>query len=143
MNESIFNLGRLFAVADRLHILYSQSVRQGDIPLRLIGNDQMSLAFQNPQEAFVTLGKRLVHPYYSWAKRSQDETTPFGKEVSWCLWDITKHTQLLKDVIFPEEINDSDRAKLILGYLSYGAKSKDSNNDNHPDKNEKTNEEGL
>jgi len=140
MKESIFNLGRLFAVADRLHILYSQDVRQGDIPLRLIGNDHISLAMQNPQEAFVALGKRLMHPYYSWAKRSQDKTTPFGKEVGWCLWDITKHTQLLTDEVFPEEINDADRAKLILGYLSYGAKSNDSSNDN-PNNNEKTKEE--
>jgi hypothetical protein len=128
MKESIFNLGRMFAVADRLHILYSQDVRQGDIPLRLIGNDQMALALQNPQEAFVALGKRLMHPYISWAKRSQNETTPFGKEVSWCLWDITKHMQLLADEVFPEEINDTERAKLILGYLSYGAISKDKSN---------------
>jgi len=142
MKESIFNLGRLFAVADRLHILYSQDVRHGDIPLRVIGNDQMSLALQNPQEAFVALGKRLMHPYISWAKRSQDETTPFGKEVGWCLWDITKHTQLLADAIFPEEINDTDRAKLILGYLSYGAKSKDSGNDN-PENNGNNKEETL
>ncbi len=142
MKESIFNLGRLFAVADRLHILYSQDVRQGDIPLRLIGNDQISPALQNPQEAFVALGKRLMHPYISWAKRSQNETTPFGKEVGWCLWDITKHTQLLADEVFPEEINDADRAKLILGYLSYGAKIKDSGNDN-PEINEKTKEEAL
>ena len=61
MKENIFNLGRLFAVADRLHILYSQGVRQGDIPLRLIGNDQLSLALQNPREAFVTLGQ-TSHP---------------------------------------------------------------------------------
>ncbi len=130
MKESIFNLGRLFAVADRLHILYSQDVRQGDIPLRLIGNDHIPLALQNPQEAFVALGKRLMHPYFSWAKRNQNDATPFGKEVGWCLWDITKHTQLLTDEVFPEEINDADRTKLILGYLSYGAKSKDSGNDN-------------
>jgi len=142
MKESIFNLGRLFAVADRLHILYSQDVRQGDIPLRLIGNDQMSLALQNPQEAFIALGKRLMHPYISWAKRSQNETTPFGKEVGWCLWDITKHTQLLADEVFLEELTDAGKAKLILGYLSYGAKSKDGVNDN-PENNEKNKEVAI
>lgn len=125
MKENMFNLGRFFAVADRLHILYSKGVRQGDIPLRLIGNDYMSLALQNPQEAFVTLGRRLAHPYISWAKRSQDATSDLGREVSWCLWDIIKYSQLLAEVIFPEEIDDEHRAKLILGYLSYGAKSKE------------------
>lgn len=142
MKENIFNLGRLFAVADRLHILYSKGVRQGDIPLRLIGNDQLSLALQNPQEAFVTLGRRLSHPYISWAKRSQDKTTEFGKDVGWCLWDIIKYSQLLAEGSFPEEINDANRAKLILGYLSYGAKSKDSDTEN-PENNENTNEEAL
>jgi hypothetical protein len=142
MKENIFNLGRLFAVADRLHILYSKGVRQGDIPLRLIGNDQLSLALQNPQEAFVTLGRRLSHPYISWAKKSQDKTTEFGKDVGWCLWDIIKYSQLLAEGSFPEEINDANRAKLILGYLSYGAKSKDSDTEN-PENNENTKEEAL
>jgi hypothetical protein len=142
MKDNIFNLGRFFAVADRLHILYSKGVRQGDIPLRLIGNDYMSLALQNPQEAFVTLGKRLAHPYISWAKRSQDEKTDLGKEVGWCLWDITKYCQLLAETSFPEEIGDADRAKLILGYLSYGAKSKETGSTNQ-ENNNNTKEEAL
>jgi hypothetical protein len=142
MKENIFNLGRLFAVADRLHILYSKGVRQGDIPLRLIGNDHVSLALQNPQEAFVTLGKRITHPYISWAKRSQDEKTDLGKEIGWCLWDITKYCQLLAETSFPEEIDDSGRAKLILGYLSYGPKSKENGSDNS-ENNENTKEETL
>ena len=125
MKDNIFNLGRFFAAADRLHILYSKGVRHGDIPLRLIGNDYMSLALQNPQEAFVTLGKRITHPYISWAKRSQDEETDLGKKVGYCLWDITKYCQLLEEASFPEEICDEDRAKLILGYLSYGARNKE------------------
>jgi len=141
MKDNIFNLGRLFAVADRLHILYSKGVRQGDIPLRLIGNDYMSLALQNPQEAFVTLGRRLTHPYISWAKRSQDEATDLGKEVGWCLWDVTKYCQLLAEAPFPEEISDEDRAKLILGYLSYGAKSKESSTASQEDHNSKKKEE--
>jgi hypothetical protein len=142
MKDNTFNLGRFFAVADRLHILYSKGVRHGDIPLRLIGNDYMSLALQNPQEAFVTLGKRLTHPYISWAKRSQDERTDLGKEVGWCLWDITKYCQLLAEASFPEEIGDADRAKLILGYLSYGARSKESGSANQ-ENNNNTKEEAL
>ena len=141
MKDNIFNLGRLFAVADRLHILYSKGVRKGVIPLRLIGNDYMSLALQNPQEAFVTLGRRLTHPYISWAKRSQDETTDLGREVGWCLWDITKYSQLLAEAPFPEEIGDEDKVKLILGYLSYGAKSKESSTGNQEIHNKK--EEAL
>ena len=107
MKENIFNLGRLFAVADRLHILYSKGVRQGDIPLRLIGNDHMSLALQNPQEAFVTLGKRLTHPYISWAKRSQDETTDFGKEVGLVFMGYHKILPVFGGGSFPEEIGDA------------------------------------
>ena len=73
----------------------------------------------------MTLGRRLAHPYISWAKGRQDNTTDLGREVSWCLWDITKYSQLMADASFPEQIGDGDRAKLILGYLSYGARSKE------------------
>ena len=128
MNDGVFSLGKLFAAVDRLHIYYSLKERKGDIPGRLLGNDHMSLALQNPQEAFVTLGQRLIHPYISWAKRFQieqdDKESELGKQVRWCLWDITNLNQLLSGEDLPAEINNTDKAKLILGYLSYGAQTK-------------------
>lgn len=124
MNEDVFYLGRFFAVVDKLHIQYSFDVRNGDIPLRLIGNDHVSLALQNPLEAFVSLGRRLEHPYVSWAKRVKPDTIP-RQAAKNCLKDIAELAGRLTETQIPSEINDAGKAKLILGYLSYGAKEEE------------------
>ncbi|MDN3515395.1 MAG: hypothetical protein NG747_13485 [Candidatus Brocadia sp.] len=121
MNEDVFYLGRFFAVVDKLHIQYSLDVRNGDVPLRLIGNDHVSIAIQNPLEAFISLNKRLNHPYYSWAKRVKPDTIP-RQAAKNCLKDIAELTGRLAEVQIPNEIDDAGKAKLILGYLSYGPK---------------------
>jgi hypothetical protein len=87
----------------------------------------MALALQNPQEAFVALGRRMMHPYISWAKRVQKQQgsePKLSEQVGWCLWDITNLCQRLSEEVLPIEIDDADKAKLILGYLSYGAQKK-------------------
>lgn len=129
MVEDVFYLGRFFAAVDKLHIQYSLDVRNGDVPLRLIGNDHVSLALQNPLEAFVSLGRRLEHPYVSWAKRVKPDTIP-RQAAKNCLKDITELTGRLAETQIPNEINDAGKAKLLLGYLSYGAKEEESEKDN-------------
>jgi hypothetical protein len=125
MKEDVFYLGRYFAVVDKLHIQYSLDVRNGDVPLRLIGNDYVSLALQNPLEAFISLGRRLAHPYISWAKRVGTDTDP-RQAAKNCLKDIADLTNRLTENEIPTEIDDNGKAKLILGYLSYGAKEEKS-----------------
>lgn len=132
MNEDVFYLGRFFAVVDKLHIQYSLDVRNGDVPPRLIGNDHVSLALQNPLEAFVSLGRRLEHPYVSWAKRVKPDTIP-RQAAKNCLKDITELTGRLAETQIPNEINDAGKAKLILGYLSYGAKDNESDSGSNID----------
>jgi hypothetical protein len=124
MNEDVFYLGRFFAVADKLHIQYSLDVRKGDVPLRLIGNDYVSLALQNPLEAFISLNKRLTHPYFSWAKRVKPDTIS-RQAAKNCLKDIAEITGRLTETQIPKEIDDAGKAKLILGYLSYGVKDEE------------------
>jgi hypothetical protein len=126
MEEDVFYLGRLFAVTDKLHIQYSLDIRNGDVPLRLIGNDHVSLALQNPLEAFVSLGRRIEHPYVSWAKRVGTDTIP-RQAAKNCLEDIANLTSRLTETQIPTEIDDVGKAKLILGYLSYGAKIESQN----------------
>jgi len=128
MKEDVFYLGRFFAVVDKLHIQYSLDVRNGDVPLRLIGNDHVSLALQNPLEAFVSLGRRLEHPYVSWAKRVKPDTIP-RQAAKNCLKDIAEITGRLTETQIPNEIDDAGKAKLILGYLSYGAKEEETEKD--------------
>jgi hypothetical protein len=130
MNEDVFYLGKFFAVADKLHIQYSLDVRSGDVPLRLIGNDHVSLALQNPQEAFISLTKRLNHPYFSWAKRVKPDTMP-RQAAKNCIKDIAEITGRLTETQIPNKIDDSEKAKLILGYLSYGAKGDETEKDSN------------
>lgn len=129
MKEDVFYLGRFFAVVDKLHIQYSLDVRNGDVPMRLIGNDHVSLALQNPLEAFVSLGRRLEHPYVSWAKRVKPDTIP-RQAAKNCLKDIAELTGRLTETQIPNEIDDAGKAKLILGYLSYGTKEEEAGKDN-------------
>ncbi len=124
MNEDVFYLGRFFAVADKLHIQYSLDVRKGDVPLRLIGNDYISLALQNPLEAFISLNKRLTHPYFSWAKRVKPDTIS-RQAAKNCLKDIAEITARLTETQIPKEIDNAGKAKLIIGYLSYGVKEEE------------------
>lgn len=129
MKEDVFYLGRFFAVVDKLHIQYSLDIRNGDVPVRLIGNDHVSLALQNPLEAFVSLGRRLEHPYISWAKRVSPDTIP-RQAAKNCLKDISALANRLTGTEIPNEIDNADKAKLILGYLSYGAKDEEAEKDN-------------
>ncbi|MGA2401852.1 MAG: hypothetical protein ABSG91_09105 [Syntrophobacteraceae bacterium] len=122
VKDDVFYLGRYFAVADAIYIQYHRDVRAGNIPLSLLGNDHMALALQNPMEAFVALSRRLAHPYISWAKRVGTDKEP-GRIAKKCLKKIADLTEELSKTQLPTDIDDADRAKLLMGYLSYGAKS--------------------
>jgi len=96
----------------------------------------MKLALQNPLEAFLTLSSRLAHPYYSWAKRVGTNEKP-GQIAKNCIRRIAELTDELSKAQLPTELNDAAKAKLLLGYLSYGAKKDYSLSDgNNEQKNE-------
>lgn len=134
MNENVFYLGRYFAVVDDLYISYHRDVRSGNVPMSLLGNDHMKLALQNPLEAFLTLSSRLAHPYFSWAKRVGTNEKP-GQIAKNCIRRIAELTDELSKTQLPTEINDAEKAKLLLGYLSYGAKKDYSSDDDNEQKN--------
>lgn len=121
MSENMFYLGRYFAVVDDLYIQYHMDVRSGNVPMSLLGNDHMTLALHNPLEAFVTLSRRLAHPYISWAKRVGTDDKP-GQIAKNCIRQIGELTEELSKAQLPTDIDDTDRAKLLLGYLSHGSK---------------------
>ncbi len=121
MNEDMFYLGRYFAVVDDLYIQYHKDSSAGKVPMGLLGNDYMKLALQNPLEAFVTLSSRLSHPYLSWAKRVSTDDKP-GQIAKNCIRKIGELTEELSKTQLPTNIDDPDKAKLLQGYLSYGAK---------------------
>ena len=73
----------------------------------------------------VALGKRLMRMHFL---GKENRATPFGKNRLVLIGHHKAHTALADE--FFSKINDADRQELILGYLSYGAKSKDSGNEN-------------
>ena len=107
-------------MVDDLYIQYHKDVRSGSVPMSLLGNDHMALALQNPLEAFVTLSRRLANPYLSWAKRVGTDDKP-GQIAKNCIKKIAELTEELSKAQLSSTITDADRAKLLLGYLSYGA----------------------
>lgn len=119
MNENMFILGKYFAIVDNLYIQYHKDVNSGKVPISLLGNDHLALALQNPLEAFVTLSRRLTHPYISWAKRIKTDDKP-GKIAKYCLKKIAELTEVLSNSQIPTDTFDTDKAQLLLGYLSYG-----------------------
>lgn len=137
MSETMFYLGRYFAVVDDLYIQYHKDVRSGNVPMSLLGNDHMTLALQNPLEAFLTLSRRLAHPYISWAKRVRTVDNKPGQVAKNCIRKISNLTEELSKAKLPAEINDTDQAKLLLGYLSYGAKQEQVATDSNEHKEQK------
>ncbi|MBM4305729.1 MAG: hypothetical protein FJ107_00400 [Deltaproteobacteria bacterium] len=135
MNETMFYLGRYFAVVDDLYIQYHKDNSSGKVPMSLLGNDHMKLALQNPREAFVTLSSRLAHPYISWAKRVGTNDKP-GRIAKNCIRKIGELTGELSKGEIPTDIKDTDKAKLLLGYLSYGARKDQFAGDSNEEKNE-------
>lgn len=124
MKEDVFYLGRYFAVVDDLYIQYHMDVRSGNVPMSLLGNDHLKLALQNPLDAFINLSSRLVHPYMSWAKRVGTDERP-GQIAKNCIRRIKELTEGLSKAQLPTAIDDAGRAKLLLGYLSFGAKEEE------------------
>ncbi len=121
MTEDMFYLGRYFAVVDDLYIQYHMDVRARNVPLSLLGNDHIKVALQNPLEAFINLNSRLLHPYMTWAKRVSTDERP-GQIAKHCIRKIAELTEELSKSQLPTAIDDTDRAKLLMGYLSHGIK---------------------
>lgn len=120
--DSMFNMGKLLAKVDELHVEYSMHER-GGIPSKLLGSSFVNLAIQNPTKALANLGKRFAI-YQNWAKvyckRKHDN------RVGMLLAQIGKITRSIELGSFNGMVTDKDKALLILGYLSWEDKNENS-----------------
>ncbi|MCG6551069.1 MAG: type I-C CRISPR-associated protein Cas8c/Csd1 [Candidatus Magnetominusculus sp. LBB02] len=114
MKDAVFNVGRLLSLSDDLHMQYCKWVRKNDIPPQLIGNALMPSAVENPERALARLWSRLL-VYQAWANKVQGEEY---KLVKWILGQIGKVCNDLADVALPRQTTDTDKAKMLLGYLA-------------------------
>ena len=115
MKTPAFWVGRMLSLADQLHLQYCYQVRKKDVPPQLVGNSLMSTALSTPEHAISILAER-VKPYYAWA-----QTVQSGENVGLAKYLLSQlsavSTQLAEHEI-PKQTNDSDRAAMLLGYLS-------------------------
>jgi len=118
MNEPTYQLGRMLALADALHIEYCQHVRKGKLPSQLIGNALFNTALEQPSSALARLAERIA-PYQAWAKTFQsDKPEDNVGLVRWFLHQLADSGTKLRDQALPDRTTDEHKGKLLLGYLA-------------------------
>ena len=115
MTTPAFLIGKLFNLADSLHLEYCKGPRKGSIPPQLVGNALMATALETPEKALSMLSQRVL-PYQAWALTltGGDEV----KLVKFFLKNLGEVTEQLKDIPLPQRSSDTDKAQMLLGYLA-------------------------
>lgn len=115
MTSPAFLVGRLFNIADSLHLEYCKHVRNNSIPPQLVGNALMATAQEEPTKALSVLWGR-IKPYHAWA-----QTLKEGDHVGlvrYFLKNLGEVSAQLKDAELPKRCTDVDKAQMVLGYLA-------------------------
>ncbi len=123
MKDSIYQVGRLLALADSLHFQYCKWVRTSDdkrksgkvdAPSELLGNSLFNFALDNPVAALARLAER-IRPYKGWADTYSGESAGlvhwFGRQMGEC-------ERQLDATALPVRMEDIHKAQLLLGYLA-------------------------
>jgi len=130
MNESAFQLGRFLRVADEIHRLYCEVVRNGDIPPELCGSSALTATLENPTQALAQLSQRSA-PYLKWANayrggdmiKSGEKSIPAVSLVRSWLKKWSPIAEMLHEMNWPARPSPMERAQIFLGYLSAFPKS--------------------
>jgi len=110
MDTTAFKIGRYLSVADWLHRVYCQQVRDGSMPSQLIGSSYLAQALTNPQRGFANMSLRLS-PYLSWAK------TRGAHHAGGIVATLDKlATEITQSGGFGTKTTDQDRADILLGF---------------------------
>jgi len=135
MNDVAYNLGRLLACANKLHLLYCQVVRRkkdgsSDVPPELLGSALLQAAYSNPASALARLGERML-PYQKWAETFPERShlEPAVQEkvglVKYYHRFFEEFGQKIPREQLSKPFNDTDRAELLLGFLAKFESKKD------------------
>jgi hypothetical protein len=132
MKGTIYQIGQLLALADRLHFHYCKWVRTSsekrqqkkvDAPGELLGNALFNFALDNPVGALARLAER-IRPYKGWA------TTYSGEEAGIARWLLGLLSDCERGINLEElqslgRLEDVHKAQLLLGYLADLPKSEE------------------
>lgn len=128
MRESIYQAGRLLALADSLHFQYCKFVRTSEedrkkkkvnAPSELIGNALFNFALDSPIGALARLAER-IRPYKGWADTYTGEDAGL---VHWLVRQMSGCERELDPASLPPQMEDIHKAQLLLGYLADHPKS--------------------
>lgn len=118
MYDAPFNIGQLLKLSDMLHKEYTIYVRNGGnksapLPPQLMGNELLSIACENPNEALVRLKDR-IRIYQAWAFTSVGETSRLAK------WVLNRFEEVSRKIgnDIPESFTTAQSAQVLLGYLA-------------------------
>jgi len=120
---AIYQLGRLLAKADELHLAYSHDVRKEDIPSQLLGNSLVRIAMQTPVQALERLGERIVI-YQNWAKVNNARTN--ANHIGMLLEQIGRTADEIDLEELEQAVTPKTKAALLLGYLAWEKSKKSS-----------------
>ncbi len=129
MEDSIYQIGRLLALADSLHFQYCKWVRTSDnnrksgkvdAPSELLGNALFNFALDNPVVALARLAER-IRPYKGWADTYSDESSGLVRWFVLQMGECERHLDVTK---LPPRMEDIHKAQLLLGYLADHPKTK-------------------
>ncbi len=124
MRNTAFNVGRMFALADKLHCEYcinvrgkndSDEERRKSIPAQLIGNALMRTALETPLKGLSLLSERLLI-YQAWATKAQGNNVGLAK---WVLNQMGRVSAELENADITKQADDAVKAQILLGYLAH------------------------
>ncbi|MBI4767475.1 MAG: hypothetical protein HY787_23255 [Deltaproteobacteria bacterium] len=114
MNNSPYMVGRMLKLADDLHAIYCKEVRKNSLPPQLLGNALMTAALDSPTQALAQLALRIA-PYLGWARTNSTESAGLSRHF---LKELGHVEGKLRDKALPTRLDDSEKAQLLLGYIS-------------------------
>jgi len=120
---AIYQLGKLLAKADELHLAYSHDVRKEDIPSQLLGNSLVRIAMSTPVQALERLGERIV-VYQNWAKVHHEQTK--DSHMGMLLAQIGRTAGEIDLSELEQTVTPKTKAALLLGYLAWEKSKKSS-----------------
>ncbi len=115
MNESAFLLGRCLRVADEVHRLYCEVVRNKDLPPELCGSALLVSMMESPGMTLSQLAMRSA-PYVKWARAFHDDQK--GGLVHYWMRQWSEIADPLLEKGWPNRLGPEERAHVFLGYLS-------------------------
>lgn len=115
MNESAYQLGRFLRVADEIHRLYCEIVRNKSIPPELCGSSLLTAMLESPARTLDQLAMRSA-PYVKWARAFHDPEK--GGLVHYWMRQWSQIADALHELKWPSRPTPEERALVFLGYLS-------------------------